>query len=318
MRSYISKNIRPFSLAIIMVIGAIAMIMTAQAPSPKPGPLPQKDGLKILTTFTIIGDMTKQIIGDHGQVISITRPGVDIHNFKPSPKDIAQAQDADLILSNGLNLELWFERFLYDLHDVPRAIITTGITPLSIYEGNYNGKPNPHAWMSPKNGIIYAQNIAQALAKIDPENASEYAQNAAQYQEKLAQIDHDLSTKLNAIPAAQKWLVTSEGAFSYLAKDYGFHELYIWPINADQQGSPQQVKKVIDAIRTHNIPVIFSETTISSRPAKQIAQETGILYGGALYVDSLSPADGPVPDYLSLLKTTTQTIADGFEKALQE
>ena len=123
-----------------------------------------------------------------------------------------------------------------------------------------------------------------------------------------------LRERLARIPAAQRWLVTSEGAFSYLAQDYQLKEVYLWPINADEQGSPQQVRRVIDAVRAHHIPVVFSESTISDKPAKQVAKETGAKYGGVLYVDSLSTRDGPVPTYIDLLNTTVQTIAKGFDQ----
>ena len=116
------------------------------------------------------------------------------------------------------------------------------------------------------------------------------------------------------VPQNQRFLVTSEGAFSYLARDYGYKEVYLWPINAEQQGTPQQVRKVINTVRQNHIPVVFSESTISDRPAKQVARETGAKYGGVLYVDSLSAKNGPVPTYIDLLNVTVSTIAKGFGK----
>jgi manganese/iron transport system substrate-binding protein len=146
----------------------------------------------------------------------------------------------------------------------------------------------------------------------DPANAETYNKNAANYAAKIKAIDAPLRQRLSAIPAEKRWLVTSEGAFSYLARDYGFKELYLWPINADEQGTPQQVRRVIDAVRKEGIPVVFSESTISDKPAKQVAKETGARYGGVLYVDSLSAENGPVPSYLKLLEVTVATIAEGF------
>ena len=193
-------------------------------------------------------------------------------------------------------------------------MVTEGITPLSIYEGPYKDAPNPHAWMSPSNALIYVENIKNALVKYDPQNADTYQKNAAAYAEKIKQLDKPLREKLAQIPADQRWLVTSEGAFSYLAKDYDLKEGYLWPINAEQQGTPQQVRKLIDLVKKNHIPVVFSESTVSAKPAQQVAKESGAKYGGVLYVDSLSATDGPVPTYIDLLNVTVSTIVKGFEK----
>ncbi|QDJ12868.1 metal ABC transporter substrate-binding protein [Mergibacter septicus] len=269
---------------------------------------------KVVTTFTIIQDIAQNVAGDSAIVESITKPGAEIHDYQPTPKDIVKAQSADLVLWNGMNLERWFEKFFTNIKNKPAVIVTEGITPLSIYEGPYKDLPNPHAWMSPSNALIYIENIRKALVKYDPQNADKYNQNAAIYAAKIKALDAPLRHRFDQIPPEKRWLVTSEGAFSYLANDYGLKELYLWPINADEQGSPQQVKKVIDKVKQYHIPVVFSESTVSDKPAKQVAKETGAAYGGVLYVDSLSTADGPVPTYIDLLKTTVSTIADGFKK----
>ena len=269
---------------------------------------------KVVTTFTVIQDIAQNVAGDAATVESITKPGAEIHEYEPTPKDIVKAQSADLILWNGLNLERWFERFFQDIKDKPAVVVTEGITPLSIYEGPYKDAPNPHAWMSPSNALIYVENIKNALVKYDPQNADTYQKNAAAYAEKIKQLDKPLREKLAQIPADQRWLVTSEGAFSYLAKDYDLKEGYLWPINAEQQGTPQQVRKLIDLVKKNHIPVVFSESTVSAKPAQQVAKESGAKYGGVLYVDSLSAADGPVPTYIDLLNVTVSTIVKGFEK----
>ena len=269
---------------------------------------------KVVTTFTVIQDIAQNVAGDAATVESITKPGAEIHEYEPTPKDIVKAQSADLILWNGLNLERWFERFFQNIKDKPAVVVTEGITPLSIYEGPYKDAPNPHAWMSPSNALIYVENIKNALVKYDPQNADTYQKNAAAYAEKIKQLDQPLREKLSKIPADQRWLVTSEGAFSYLAKDYDLKEGYLWPINAEQQGTPQQVRKLIDLVKKNHIPVVFSESTVSAKPAQQVAKESGAKYGGVLYVDSLSAADGPVPTYIDLLNVTVSTIVKGFEK----
>lgn len=266
----------------------------------------------VVTTFTIIQDIAQNVAGNAANVQSITKPGAEIHEYQLTPKDILKAHNADLILWNGLGLETWFNRFFENFKHIPAVTVTKGIKPMPIREGEYQGNPNPHAWMSAQNVLIYIENIRAALVKYDPKNADIYNQNAKIYANEISKIDAPLRKRLAQIPQQKRWLVTSEGAFSYLAKDYGFKEAYLWPINAEEQGSPQQVRKVIDIVKKYHIPVVFSESTVSDKPAKQVSRETGAQYGGVLYVDSLSTSDGPVPTYIELLKTTVDTIAKGF------
>ncbi len=292
----------------------LALLVLASASLLAPGPA-QAQGAKpfrVVTTFTVIQDIAQNVAGDKAVVESITKPGAEIHDYQPTPHDIVRAQDANLVLWNGMNLERWFERFFENVKEVPGVTVTDGVEPMGISEGPYSGKPNPHAWMSPRNALIYVENIRKALVKYDPANAESYNRNAESYAAKIKALDEPLRQRLAAIPEDQRWLVTSEGAFSYLARDYGMKEAYLWPINADEQGTPKQVRKVIDLVRKNKIPVVFSESTISDRAAKQVARESGARYGGVLYVDSLSAAGGPVPTYLDLLKVTVETIAKGF------
>jgi len=298
----------------IIFVTILSLLLSACNPSKEKDSRANDATLKVVTTFTVIADMAKNVAGDSATVLSITRPGAEIHNYKPTPKDIAQAEGVDLILWNGLGLELWFERFLQHLDGVDSATVTDGIDPISIGTGAYTGKPNPHAWMSPQDAIIYVDNIAKAMSKADPDNEAIYQRNAANYKDQIGQIAAPLKDILAVIPEHKRWLVTSEGAFSYLARDFGLKELYIWPMNADQQGAPSQIKAVIDTVRQHDIPAIFSESTVSAKPAEQIARETNASYAGVLYVDSLSEANGAVPTYLDLLRVTTQTIAEGLSK----
>ncbi len=270
------------------------------------------DRLKVVTTFTVIADMASNVAGEAADVVSVTKPGAEIHGYEPTPQDIVRASDADLILWNGLNLELWFEQFLSNLGDVPSATLTEGITPISIASGSYEGKANPHAWMGLDNALVYIDNIEKALSERDPGNAATYKANAEAYKNKLRSTIEPLRQQISKIPESERWLVTCEGAFSYLARDFGMKELYLWPMNADQVGTPQQVKSVIDGVRENRIPVVFCESTVNTAPAKQVARETGATYGGELYVDSLSGAGGPVPTYLDLLKVTSQTVARGL------
>ncbi|WP_317697295.1 metal ABC transporter substrate-binding protein [Serratia sp. UGAL515B_01] len=301
--NFTSTFLRPFALCCLL-LSTFATPQLTMA----------KEKLRVVTTFTIIQDIAQNVAGDAAVVESITKPGAEIHDYQPTPRDIVKAQHADLILWNGMNLERWFQRFFENIKQVPAAVVTEGIVPMPIHEGPYNANPNPHAWMSPTNALIYIENIRKALVQYDPVNEETYNQNAKAYAKKIAALDAPLRARLARIPENQRWLVTSEGAFSYLAKDYQLKEVYLWPINADEQGSPQQVRRVIDTVRANHIPVVFSESTISDKPAKQVAKETGAQYGGILYVDSLSAPDGPVPTYVDLLNATVQTIAKGFNQ----
>ncbi len=275
-------------------------------------PAAAQERLKVVTTFTVIADMARNVAGDAADVVSITKPGAEIHNYQPTPGDLVAAQDAGLILWNGLNLELWFEPFLAGLGDIPSVVVSEGVEPIGIGTGPYAGKPNPHAWMSPTDALVYVDNIRRALGEADPANAATYDANAAAYAEAITATVQPIRDRLASVPEERRWLATSEGAFSYLARDFGLKELYLWPINADQQGTPQQVRAMIDTIRANDVPAIFSESTVSPAPAEQVARETGARYGGVRYVDSLSEQDGAVPTYLDLLRVTTEAIAAGL------
>lgn len=288
---------------------AVACLSTAS-----PAQTRSNGPFRVVTTFTVIQDIAQNVAGTAALVESITKPGAEIHDYQPTPLDIVKAQSADLVLWNGMNLERWFEKFFENVKNVPSVVVTEGVEPMGIREGPYTGKPNPHAWMSPANALVYVENIRKALVKHDPANAAAYEKNAASYAAQIKAVDEPLRKRLAAIPVAQRWLVSSEGAFSYLARDYSLKELYLWPINADEQGTPSQVRRVIDTVRKEKIPVVFSESTISDKPARQVAKETGARYGGVLYVDSLSAANGPTPTYLKLLEVTAETIAKGFGK----
>ncbi|UVK77919.1 MAG: putative periplasmic iron-binding protein [Sodalis sp. Fse] len=273
---------------------------------------------KVITTFTVIADMAKNVAGDAANVASITKPGAEIHEYQPTPGDIQRAQGAQLILSNGMDLERWFQKFYQQLHGVPDIIVSKGVIPINIVEGPYRGLPNPHAWMSFNNVIIYINNIRDALIQYDPEHAQVYIKNSENYKQKINDEIIPIKTKMALIPRSQRWLVTSEGAFSYFARDFGLKELYLWPVNSEQEGTPQQIRKVVDTVKKNRIPAVFSESTVSDKPAREVARETGVSYGGILYVDSLSESNGPTPTYLDMLRVTANTVAKGMTAGLMD
>lgn len=296
-------------------VAAILMVLaTTVACACTPGGNPQdgdsQDGGRpvVLTTFTVLADIAANVAGEHLKVESITKPGAEIHGYEPTPGDIKKASRADLILDNGLNLEAWFAQFVDDI-DVPHVVLSDGIEPISISADAYAGSPNPHAWMSPLNVQIYADNAAAAFADLDPAHAADYQANAARYRAELQQVQDDLVDQLRAVPTSQRALVTCEGAFSYLARDTGLTEKYIWPVNAEQQATPQQIASTIDFVAENTVPAVFCESTVSDAPMQRVVEATGARYGGTLYVDSLSAADGPVPTYLELIRHDADTIA---------
>ena len=267
----------------------------------------------ILTTFTVLADMAKNVAGDKAIVESITKPGAEIHGYQATPSDLARGQKANIILENGLNLERWADRFYNSLPKVPRVTLSEGFQPIDIAEDTYKGKPNPHAWMSPQNAVIYVENIRKSLGKLDPANAATYDKNAKAYSEQIKEIDLKLKTAIAAIPPDRRYIVSCEGAFSYIARDYGLKEVYLWAVNAEQQATPKQVEKTIDTVKENRIPAVFCESTVNPKAQLQVAKESGAKFGGVFYVDSLSPPDGPASTYLKLLEYNVSTLIKGLQ-----
>lgn len=265
----------------------------------------------VLTTFTVLADIARNVAGDKLTVESITKAGAEIHGYEPTPGDIRKAAKADLILDNGLNLEAWFAQFVEGL-DVPHAVVSEGVEVMSISEDSYQGKPNPHAWMSPVNVQIYVDNMVKAFSELDPDNAEAFKANGDAYKTELQAVQDEMKTSLSGLPENQRALVTCEGAFSYLARDAGLKEVYIWAVNAEQQATPQQITRAIEYVKANQVPAVFCESTVSDAPMQQVVGATGSKFGGILYVDSLSEADGPVPTYLDLIRHD----ADVITKAL--
>lgn len=265
----------------------------------------------VLTTFTVLADIAENVAGDHLRVESITKVGAEIHGYEPTPGDIRKASEADLILDNGMNLEAWFAKFVEGL-DVPHVVVSDGVEAIDITEDAYAGMPNPHAWMSPVNVQIYVDNMVAAFSELDPAHASDYAANGAAYNAELQLVQDELVADLAALPKNERALVSCEGAFSYLARDAGLTEKYIWAVNAEQQATPQQIASAIEFVKRNDVPAVFCESTVSDAPMQQVVEATDAEFGGMLYVDSLSEADGPVPTYLELIRHDANVIITGL------
>ena len=266
----------------------------------------------VLTTFTILADLAGNVAGDRLTVESITKPGAEIHSYQFTPSDIIKTKGAKLIIENGLGLEAWISKFTISAGSIPKVRLTEGIKPLLIEGDVYAGKPNPHAWMSPKRAIYYVDKIVDAFIKIDPDGEFEYRKNASTYKAKLESLDKELSDSLSLIPKERRFLVTCEGAFSYLAHDYGMKEAYLWPVNAEKQVTPRRMVNLIETIKENNIPMIFCESTVSAKAQMEVAKSSGADFGGIFYVDSLSEKDGPAPTYIDLLRHNVGLITEGL------
>lgn len=286
----------------LMTVGAVACGDGAPSGDGDGGPP------RVLTTFTVIADMTRQVAGDRVVVESITRVGAEIHEYEPTPDDLVRGSDADLILDNGMGLERWFDQFV-DRTETPAATLSDRVTTIPIVVGAYQGQPNPHAWMSPLNGILYVENIRDALTRLDPAGAPVFRANAERYAGELRRVNDELVAALGALPPGQRALVSCEGAFSYLARDAGLGEAYLWPVNSDAEGTPQQIVATAGFVRENRVPAVFCESTVNDGAQRRVAADTGARLGPPLYVDSLSEADGPVPSYLELLRYDARTIA---------
>ncbi|WP_396102664.1 metal ABC transporter substrate-binding protein [Cyanobium sp. Morenito 9A2] len=267
----------------------------------------------MLTTFSVLADMARAVAGDRLRVESITKIGAEIHGYEPTPSDIKRSTGAVLILENGLELERWVRRFTDNMPGVPHVTLTDGITPLPIAEDAYRGRANPHAWMSPRLAERYVENIRSAFTRLDPAGAAEYRRNAETYRAQLRRLDLELRASLARIPSRRRVLATCEGAFSYLARDYGLQEAYLWPVNAESQVTPQRMARLVDLVRKRGVPAVFCETTVSDKAQRQVAEESGSRFGGAFFVDSLSLPGGAAPTLLRLQRHNARLLVDGLK-----
>ncbi|GAB3763072.1 metal ABC transporter substrate-binding protein [Microlunatus parietis] len=289
-------------MVVLALITAGCRVAPGRADSGKP---------LVLTTFTVIADMARQVGGEFVQVESIVKPGAEIHGYDPTPSDLRRVADADLVLNNGFGLEKWFEQFMTGV-DAPRVTLSDGVQPIPIRSGDSSGHPNPHAWMSPTAALTYVTGIERALSDLVPEHRADFAAAAESYRSEIRRLGDELTATLATVPEEQRALVTCEGAFSYLARDAGLSERYLWAVNAEADPTPQDVAAVVDFVEQQRVPAVFCESTVSDAAQRQVAAQSGARFGGVLYVDSLSEPDGPVPTYLDLLRHDLTTIAAGL------
>ncbi|WP_051427532.1 zinc ABC transporter substrate-binding protein [Arthrobacter sp. H20] len=299
----------PKFLVPLAFLTVLALAGCGASPAALARPADNDDRPMVLTTFSVLADLTDQVGGGHVRVESITKIGAEIHGYDPTPSDLVNAQDADLILDNGLGLERWFKRFVLSV-DAPHVVLSKGVEPVDIRAGAYSGLPNPHAWMSPAAAQIYVDNIVTALTDLSPAHAAAFAANGQRIKAELQDMLDGLESAFT--DASTPALVTCEGAFSYLARDAGLEEAFIWPVNSDAEGTPRQIREVIGFVEANEVPAVFCESTVNPSAQEQVALATGAELIGPLYVDSLSGPDGPVPTFLDLLRYDIAMITDGL------
>lgn len=274
----------------------------------------------VLTTFSILEDMVEEVGGDRVDVRSITPQGAEVHEYDPTPGDIRDAAEADLIIQNGLGLEEWYGQFI-DQTDAESVTLTEDIDPRPITRvpghpddaGDAEAMPeDPHAWMSPLRGEEYVDAVEEALTELSPEDAEHFGQNADRLRTELTELLEESRERAESVDG-DVHVVSCEGAFGYLAEDLGFEEHYLWPLNADGEGTPQQVQAQIEYVQDHEVPVIFCETTVNDSAQQQVADGTGAELGDPLYVDSLSEQDGPAASWLELLSYDVDLILEAAE-----
>lgn len=267
----------------------------------------EQEPLQVVTTFSVLKDIVGQVGGDLVEIHSMVPMGTDPHEYQPLPRDIVAATRADVLFWNGLDMETgdgWFRGLVEvagkSLDGGQVFEMSAGIEPLYLTEGNQVAV-NPHAFLSPRNGIIYAENALAGLQAVDPDNAGLYAERAARYISELETWEDRYAAALGAIPAERRILVTSERAFQYLAADYGLKEGYLWEIDTDEQGTPQQIASLIRFVRENAPAGLLVETNVDVRPMQTVSRETGVPIVGTIYSDELGPEGSPAETYVAYL-----------------
>ena len=274
--------------------------------------------LDVVVTNSILADMTKKIAGDKINLHNIVPIGQDPHEYEPLPEDIAKASDADLIFYNGINLEnAWFSKMVKNAQKVANQdyfAASDGVEVIYLEGQSVKGKEDPHAWLSLENGIIYAQNIAKQLMVKDPKNKDVYQQNLVAYTQELAALDATAKSSFAAIPADKKLIVTSEGCFKYFSKAYEIPSAYIWEINTEEEGTPQQTRDLVQKLKSGPTPAaLFVESSVDDRPMKTISRETGIPIYAKIFTDSVANEGEDGDSYLAMMKWNLEKIAEGLQ-----
>ena len=277
--------------------------------------------VQVVATNSIIYDITKNVAGDLADIHSIVPVGQDPHEYEPLPQDVQKIHDADLIFYNGINLEnaddAWFTKMVKNagkVADKDYFAVSDGVDVIYLEGEKEKGKEDPHAWLNIENGVIYAKNIAKQLIAKDPKNKETYEKNLAAYVEKLEALDKDAKQRIAKIPEEKRLIVTSEGCFKYFSKAYDIKSAYIWEINTEEEGTPEQITKLVRQLRESKVPSLFVESSVDERPMKTVSQETGLPIFSTIFTDSIAEAGKDGDSYYSMMKWNLDKIIEGLSK----
>lgn len=265
----------------------------------------------VLATFTVIADIAREVAGDAARVESLTRPGIEVHDYEPTPGDLVRTEGADLVVTNGWGIDDWLLT-LVERQDAPHVVLSDAVEPISIETGHYAGNPNAHAWVAPAEGARYVEALRVAIGDLVPAERAAIDERAAALTARLDALGARLRDGVARLPERHRVLVSCEGAFSYLARDAGLDEASLWPVNAGGQGTPQSIAEVAAIVEERQVPTVFCESTTHPGTQQQIARDAGVRFDGSLHVDSLSPPDGPAPTYLALVEHDIEAILGGL------
>lgn len=315
------NSMKKLLVAALVVLGIAGCATGKENSSQTTSATAESKKLQVVTTNSIIYDMTKNIAGDLVDLHSIVPVGQDPHEYEPLPEDVQKVQKADLIFYNGINLEngedAWFAKMVKNAKKEANKdyfAVSDGVQVIYLEGENEAGKEDPHAWLNIENGIIYAKNIAKQLIAKDPKNKEAYEKNLATYVEKLEALDKDAKARIAKIPEEKRLIVTSEGCFKYFSKAYDIPSAYIWEINTEEEGTPEQITKLVRQLRESKVPSLFVESSVDDRPMKTVSQETGKPIHSTIFTDSIAEEGKDGDSYYSMMKWNLDKIIEGLSK----
>ena len=307
------------TVGLLSLVGFAGCSTSTTSSTPAKSNEPKK--VQVVATNSIIYDITKNVAGDLADIHSIVPIGQDPHEYEPLPQDVQKIHDADLIFYNGINLEnaedAWFTKMVKNagkVADKDYFAVSDGVDVIYLEGANEKGKEDPHAWLNIENGVIYAKNVAKQLIAKDPEHKDVYQKNVDKYVAELEKLDKDAKERLAKIPQEKKLIVTSEGCFKYFSKAYGVPSAYIWEINTEEEGTPEQTTRLVEILKKSKVPSLFVESSVDDRPMKTVSQESGKPIYSTIFTDSVAEKGKDGDSYLSMMKWNLTKIIEGLEK----
>lgn len=308
-----------FKLLTLIMSLSVVLVLAACGKEDVNAVKDKNDKIQAIATYSIIYDIVKNVGGNRVEVHTLAPVGSNPHEYDPLPKDVQLTTDADVVFYNGLNLEggnSWFEKLLLTAGktgiEAPVFRVSEGVKPKHLTSKGKESEEDPHAWLDIRNGIKYAENVKKGLIKVDPEHADVYEKNAKEYILKLEKLHEEAIQRFSEIPGEQRLLITNEGAFKYFCEAYGFEAAYIWEINAENQGSPEQVKTVVDFIRSKTNPVLFVETSLDPRSMEMVSTESGVPIFGKIFTDSIGKPGDDGDSYIKMMEWNINVILSGL------